>query len=73
LETNYKDFNIVNGLDVDGPASIPTFVVNNTPISIDSQTKRIKANVNNQWLELALLSDVPQAVVNNIEVQYDGN
>ena len=62
-----------NGLEVNGPASMPSVVIDNTLISIDSQTNRIKANVSDTWLQFALLSDVPQAVVNNIEVQYDGN
>ena len=74
MTINNKDFNVEYGLDVNGPATLgSTMVINSTPISIDSQTNRIKANVNNTWLELALLSDIPQAVVNNIEVQYNGN
>ena len=74
MTTNNKDFNVEYGLDVNGPATLgSTMVINSTPISIDSQTHRPKANVDNTWLEFALLSDVPQAVVNDIEVQYDGN
>jgi len=74
VTTDNKDFNVQNGIDVNGPATLgSTMVINSTPISIDSQTNRLKVNVNNEWLELALLSDVPQQVVNNIEVQYDGN
>ncbi len=74
MTTDNKDFNVQNGIDVNGPATLgSTMVINSTPISIDSQTNRLKVNVNNEWLELALLSDVPQQVVNNIEVQYDGN
>jgi hypothetical protein len=70
---NNKDFNVEHGLDVNGPATLgSTMVINSTPISIDSQTNRIKANVNNTWLEFALMSDISQAVINN-EVQYDGN
>jgi hypothetical protein len=74
VTTNNKDFDVQNGLDVNGPATLgSTMVIDSTPISIDSQTNRLKVNVNNTWLELAMLSDIPQAVVNNIEVQYDGN
>ena len=74
MTTDNKDFNVKNGIDVNGPATLgSTMVINSTPISIDSQTNRLKVNVNNEWLELALLSDVPQQVVNDIEVQYDGN
>lgn len=73
MTTNNKDFNVEYGLDVNGPATLgSTMVINSTPISIDSQTNRIKANVNNTWLEFALISDISQAVINN-EVQYDGN
>jgi hypothetical protein len=73
VTTNSKDFNVEYGLDVNGPATLgSTMVINSTPISIDSQTNRIKANVNNTWLEFALMSDISQAVINN-EVQYDGN
>jgi hypothetical protein len=73
VTTNNKDFNVEYGLDVNGPATLgSTMVINSTPISIDSQTNRIKANVNNTWLEFALISDISQAVINN-EVQYDGN
>lgn len=74
MTTNNKDFDVQYGLDVNGPATLgSTMVINSTPISIDNQTHRLKANIDNTWLELALLSDIPQAVVNNIEVQYDGN
>lgn len=73
MTINNKDFNVEHGLDVNGPATLgSTMVINSTPISIDSQTNRIKANVNNTWLEFALMSDISQAVINN-EVQYDGN
>jgi hypothetical protein len=73
VTTDNKYFNVQYGLDVNGPATLgSTMVINSTPISIDSQTNRIKANVNNTWLEFALMSDISQAVINN-EVQYDGN
>ena len=73
MTTDNKDFNVEHGLDVNGPATLgSTMIINSTPISIDSQTNRIKANINNTWLEFALMSDISQAVINN-EVQYDGN
>lgn len=73
MTTDNKDFNVEHGLDVNGPAILgSTMIINSTPISIDSQTNRPKANINNQWLDFALMSDISQAVINN-EVQYDGN
>jgi hypothetical protein len=73
MSTTDKNFKVLYGLDVNGPASANTIVIDNTPITVNSETKRIQANVNNQWLQLSLLSDIPQSVVDNIEVQYDGN
>ena len=73
MTTDNKDFNVQYGLDVNGPATLgSTMVINSTPISIDTQTHRPKANVDNTWFEFALMSDIHQAIINN-EVQYDGN
>lgn len=75
MSTNNKDFVVNNGLTVSGTATLGSeMILNDTPISIDSETKRLKAYVNNTWVQMALVSDIPVTSYPNIDlhINYDG-
>jgi hypothetical protein len=75
MSTNDKDFVVKNGLIVNGTATLSSgMTINNTPISINSETNRIQAYVNNSWVQMALLTDIVPADFStmNINIEYDG-
>ena len=75
MSTNDKDFVVKNGLVVNGTATLSSgMTINNTPISIDQTTKRIKAYVNDTWVEMALLTDIVPADFStmSLNIEYDG-
>ena len=75
MSTNDKDFIVDNGLTVNGTATLSSgMTINNTPISINTETKRLQAYVNNAWVQMALLTDIIPADFStmNINIEYDG-
>lgn len=75
MSTNDKDFVVNNGLIVNGTATLSSgMTINNTPISVNSQTNRLQAYVNNTWVQMALLTDIIPADFStmNANIQYDG-
>lgn len=75
MSTNDKDFVVKNGLVVSGTATLSSgMTINNTPISINTETNRLQAYVNNTWVEMALLTDIVPADFStmNMNIEYDG-
>ena len=73
MSTNDKDFVVKNGMYVNSTATFTNGItINDTPITIDSETNRIKAFVNNSWVSFALLSDIETGYVSASNIQYDG-
>lgn len=65
MTTNITDFS-VNDLYVNDSISIDSdLVLNNIPFSINNQTNRLQAFINDKWVDLALLSDTGVTVINN--------
>ena len=74
MSTNDKDFVVNNGLNVNGAATLSSgMTINNTPISINTETNRIQAYVNNAWVQMALLSDIVPADFSNMNLNIDYN
>lgn len=76
MSTNNKDFIVSNGLQVNGTATLSSgMTINNTPISINPETNRIQAYVNNSWVQMALLTDIVPADISsmNLNIEYDGD
>jgi hypothetical protein len=75
MSTNDKDFVVHNGLIVNGTATLSSgMTINNTPISINTETNRLQAYVNNTWVQMALLTDIVPADFSamNANIEYDG-
>lgn len=76
MSTSNKNFKVKNGLNVTGQAVFNSDVIlGTTPLAFDAQTNRLKIQVNNEWLPLALLSDADVLTFEDIgiTVDYDGN
>lgn len=76
MATNNKNFKVKNGLNVNGTATFNSdFVLNGTQIAFDTQTNRLKVYVNNEWVQVALLSDAETLSFEDIglTIDYDGN
>jgi hypothetical protein len=60
MSVNSKNFKVKNGLNVAGTATFDSdIVVGTAPISFDTQTNRLKIQVNGTWVTLAHTSDIP--------------
>jgi hypothetical protein len=77
MSTSNKNFKVKNGLNVTGQAVFNSDVIlGTTPLAFDTQTSRLKVQVDGQWLPLALLSDADVLVFNEdigLTIDYDGN
>jgi hypothetical protein len=76
MATNNRNFKVKNGLNVNGTATFNSdFVLNGTQLAFDSDTNRLKMYVNNEWVQVALLSDAETLSFEDIavSVDYDGN
>lgn len=64
-----KDFFVKNNLIVNGNATLSSgMTINNTPISINSETNRLQAYVNNTWVEMALFTDIVAADLSAMDI-----
>lgn len=75
MATNNKNFKVKNGLNVGGTATFgSSVVIGSTPIAFDSDTGRLKIQVNNQWQQIAFLEDADALSFEDIGVgiDYDG-
>ena len=60
MSTTNKNFKVKNGLNVAGTATFDSdIVVGTAPISFDTQTNRLKIQVNGDWVTLAHTTDIP--------------
>lgn len=60
MSTTDKNFKVKNGLNVGGTATFDTdIILGSAPISFDTQTKRLKIQVDGTWSPVAFLGDVP--------------
>jgi hypothetical protein len=76
MTTNNKDFKVKNGLLVSGNAVFGSeIVLGSTPISFDTNTNRLKIQVNNEWVQIATLEDADVLTFEDIgvAVDYDGS
>ena len=76
MATNNKNFKVKNGLSVNGTAIFNSdFVLNGTQMAFDTTTNRLKIYVNNEWVQVALLSDAETLSFEDIgiSIDYDGN
>lgn len=70
-----KDFIVKNGIAVDGTASFNSdFILNNIPLSINQETNRLQAYINNKWVQMALSTDIIPANLSgmNLNINYGG-
>jgi len=73
VSTNDKDFVVKNGMYVNSTATFTNGItINDTPITIDSETNRLKAFIDNTWVSFALLSDIETGLFSAPNVQYGG-
>lgn len=55
-----KNFKVKNGLNVAGTATFESdVVIGQAPISFDTQTKRLKVQIDGTWVSLAHTADIP--------------
>jgi hypothetical protein len=76
MATNNKNFKVKNGLNVNGTATFNSdFVLNGTQLAFDTNTNRLKVYINNEWVQVALLSDAETLSFEDIglSIDYDGN
>ena len=60
MATENKNFKVKNGLNVAGTATFSSDIVLGTaPISFDTQTNRLKIQVDGTWQPIALYSEIP--------------
>lgn len=60
MSTASKNFKVKNGLNVAGTATFDTdIVLGSTPIAFDTNTGRLKIQINGTWSSVAFLGDVP--------------
>ena len=60
MATVDKNFKVKNGLNVAGTATFSTDIVLGTaPISFDTQTNRLKVQIDGTWQPIALYSEIP--------------
>jgi hypothetical protein len=57
--TTDKNFKVKNGLDVAGTATVSDIVLGSAPIVYDSETGRLKIQINGTWVSLAHTVDIP--------------
>lgn len=80
MATVDKNFKVKNGLNVAGTATFDSNIVLGTaPISFDSETGRLKVEINGTWFSLAHTTDVvdTSGAINfmdiGLAIDYDGN
>ena len=74
MTTNQKDFVLENGLTVNGTATLSSgMTINNIPLSINTETNRLQAYVNNTWVQMALLTDIIPADLSTMNLNLDYN
>jgi len=55
-----KNFKVKNGLDVAGTATFDNdIVIGTTPIAFDTNTGRLKIQINGSWSPVAFVGDIP--------------
>lgn len=57
--TTDKNFKVKNGLDVAGTATVSDIVIGSAPIAFDTETGRLKIQVNGSWSPVAFVGDIP--------------
>ncbi len=59
MATVNKNFKVKNGLNVAGTATFASdIVIGTAPISFDTQSGRLKVQIDGQWVSLAHVSDI---------------
>lgn len=59
MSTTDKNFKVKNGLDVAGTATFGSDVILGTaPIAFDTETGRLKIQINGSWSDVAFTSDI---------------
>ena len=74
MPTNSKDFKVKNGLVVNGTATFnDQLFLDSVGMRFNSETNRLEINVNNQWSQIALLSDADSLSFEDISIAIDYN
>jgi len=60
MSTTDKNFKVKNGLNVAGTATFNTdIVIGTTPIAFDTNTGRLKIQIDGNWSPVAFVGDIP--------------
>lgn len=71
MTVNNKDF-VVDNISINQPAIFNSnIVLSNVSLSINNQTNRLQAFINNEWVEFAMLSDVDPVNINQLTEVFD--
>ena len=74
MTTSNKDFKVKNGIQVSGPAVFKSdIILNDVPIAFDSQTNRLKIQINNEWVQIATVADTDVLTFEDIGLSIDYN
>lgn len=72
VSINNKDFIVQDGIVVNGTATFNSDIVLNTvPLSVNAQTNRLQAFVDNAWVEIAFLSDTGLTDLSALNIQFN--
>jgi hypothetical protein len=75
MSTTDKNFKVKNGLNVAGTATFESdIVLGTTPIAFDSQTGRLKIQINDVWMPIAFRDDILNIgfMDLNLAIDYNG-
>ena len=53
-----KNFKVKNGLDVAGTATVSNMILGTAPIAFDTETGRLKVQIDGSWSSIAFTTDV---------------
>jgi hypothetical protein len=79
MSTTNKNFKVKNGLNVAGTATFDTdIVLGSTPIAFDTNTGRLRIQIDGTWAPVAFIGDVPDLTSMltfmdiGLSIDYDG-
>lgn len=74
MSTTDKNFKVKNGLNVAGEATFQSnLILGTVPLAFDSETGRLKIQINDVWTPIAFKSDIPEISFMDIALTIDYN
>lgn len=74
MSTTNKNFKVKNGLNVAGEATFQSnLILGTVPLAFDSETGRLKIQIDNIWTPIAFKSDIPEISFMDIALTIDYN